>query len=211
MKKLGIILLTLTLIFALVSCGGAPSDAIGANDGPTDILVTDGEDAKTDDKTQPETEPEQENVTDTEPDTQDGAEPDDTDTEPEENSDTENAPSQPEDNNTTPVQPAEPNVTAPAGESSQKPAEPVENKPAAEPEPPVTTEPTPEPTVSPKEIAESYMDKSVSGLFAEIGQPTSSDYAPSCLGDGEDGELFYDGFTVYTYREGDKETVTYVE
>jgi len=31
------------------------------------------------------------------------------------------------------------------------------------------------------------------------------------MGDGEDGNLYYDGFIVYTYREGDLETVYYVE
>lgn len=60
-------------------------------------------------------------------------------------------------------------------------------------------------------LAESCIDKSVDELFALIGEPESSDYAPSCLGDGEDGNLYYEYFTVYTYREGDVETVTYVE
>ncbi len=64
-----------------------------------------------------------------------------------------------------------------------------------------------------KALAESCIDKSVEELYSLIGQPVSSDYAPSCLnpGEGEDGNLYYDGFTVYTYREGDEETVTYVE
>lgn len=49
-------------------------------------------------------------------------------------------------------------------------------------------------------------------LIAAIGEPESSDYAPSCLGEGEDGNLYYDGFTVYTYRDTDgQETVNYVE
>ena len=62
-----------------------------------------------------------------------------------------------------------------------------------------------------KAIAEGYIDQSVEDLIAVIGQPESSDYAPSCLGDGDDGNLYYEGFTVYTYREGDEETVNYVE
>ena len=62
-----------------------------------------------------------------------------------------------------------------------------------------------------KDIAVSFIGKDVSELYAEIGEPESSDYAPSCLGDGEDGNLYYDGFTVYTYREGGSETVEYVE
>ena len=79
-----------------------------------------------------------------------------------------------------------------------------------------TTAPTTEPTTpaaDPKALAESCIDKPLDELIALIGEPQSSDYAPSCLnpGVGEDGNLYYDGFTVYTYREGDTETVTYVE
>ena len=44
-------------------------------------------------------------------------------------------------------------------------------------------------------------------LRAAIGGPEAEEYVPSCLGDGEDGVLTYPGFTVYTYREGDTETV----
>lgn len=62
-----------------------------------------------------------------------------------------------------------------------------------------------------KALAESCIDKDVSELYALIGEPESSDYAPSCLVDGEDGMLYYDGFVVYTTREGDVETVYYVE
>lgn len=62
-----------------------------------------------------------------------------------------------------------------------------------------------------KELAESCVDKSVEELYELIGEPESSDYAKSCLGPGEDGNLYYDGFIVYTYREGDVETVHYVE
>ena len=53
--------------------------------------------------------------------------------------------------------------------------------------------------------------KTVEELYELVGQPESSDYAPSCLGPGEDGNLYYDGFTVYTYRENDTETVRVVE
>lgn len=76
-----------------------------------------------------------------------------------------------------------------------------------------TTEPTKEAQqpADPKALAESCIDKPVSELYALIGQPNSSDYAPSCMGDGEDGNLYYDGFIVYTYREGDSESVYFVE
>ncbi len=44
-------------------------------------------------------------------------------------------------------------------------------------------------------------------MIAAIGQPISSSYASSCMGDGEDGELIYSGFTVYTYRDASGEVV----
>ena len=63
-----------------------------------------------------------------------------------------------------------------------------------------------------KALAESCIDKDISELYALIGEPESSDYAPSCLVEGgEDGMLYYDGFVVYTTREADVETVYYVE
>ena len=48
-------------------------------------------------------------------------------------------------------------------------------------------------------------------MIAAIGAPASKSYASSCMGDGEDGELHYSGFTVYTYKEGSSEKVTDVE
>jgi len=89
------------------------------------------------------------------------------------------------------------------------------NSPAATPAP--TAEAVPE-TVSPavpevdaKELAVSMIDKEVSELIAVIGEPVSSDYAKSCLGNGDDGELVFDGFTVYTYKEGNSEIIIDVE
>lgn len=76
------------------------------------------------------------------------------------------------------------------------------------------TEPITEPTESEDSLlalAKTCIDQSVEELYALIGEPETSDYAPSCLGDGEDGNLYYDGFIVYTYREGNTETVRYVE
>lgn len=67
------------------------------------------------------------------------------------------------------------------------------------------------PATDKKALAESCVGKNVSALYALIGQPKSSDYAPSCLVDGEDGMLYYDGFVVYTTRENGVETVYYVE
>ena len=61
-----------------------------------------------------------------------------------------------------------------------------------------------------KAIAEAFIDRDVSELFEAIGEPVDSSYESSCLGPGQDGELVYDGFTVYTYKEGDSEVVRVV-
>lgn len=96
---------------------------------------------------------------------------------------------------------------------------PVTEPPASQTDAPAqqTTENTEfqptEPEKTAFDLANECVDKSVEELYELIGEPQSSDYAPSCLnpGVGEDGNLYYEGFVVYTYREGDKETVTYVE
>ena len=80
-------------------------------------------------------------------------------------------------------------------ETSEGPADSEENDPVAEK----------------LDIVKQYIDKPLADLIAVIGEPQSRDYAPSCLGDGEDGLLVYDGFVVYTYREGDSEIVYDVE
>ena len=59
--------------------------------------------------------------------------------------------------------------------------------------------------------AKSCIDKPVAELYKLIGQPDRFDYAPSCMGPGEDGNLYYEGFIVYTYRENGKESVYFVE
>ena len=53
----------------------------------------------------------------------------------------------------------------------------------------------------------------VEDLYALVGQPNSSDYTPSCLvTGGEDGQLEYDGFTVYTLVQPDgTETIYFCE
>lgn len=93
-------------------------------------------------------------------------------------------------------------ITSPSAEPSDS-AAPSDSAPVTE----SAAEPS-APDADLKELAMTFIDKSVEELIAAIGEPTGSDYAPSCLGSGEDGELFYDGFSVYTYREGDTETVT---
>ena len=54
-------------------------------------------------------------------------------------------------------------------------------------------------------------DRPVSELYDAIGEPESEDSAPSCMGEGEDVNLYYDGFTVYTYKEGDSQVVVDAE
>ena len=101
---------------------------------------------------------------------------------------------------------------APAAETPEPDAEP---DPSTEPEAKLPdaglvhdTEVTPSPSETLFELAKSYVDKPLSELQAEIGEPVSSSYVSSCLiPGGEDGELHYDGFTVYTVKSGDSETV----
>ena len=52
-----------------------------------------------------------------------------------------------------------------------------------------------------KADAESYTGKSLSDYTSQYGQPDSSSYSSSCLGDGQDGEHHYNGYTVYTYKD----------
>ena len=120
-----------------------------------------------------------------------------------------------------PVEPAAPAETeAPAPEASPVP-ESETSETAEEPEPSAQPEAklpdaglvqdtavTPSPSEALFELAKSYVDKPLSELQAEIGEPVSSSYVSSCLvPGGEDGELHYDGFTVYTVKSGDSETV----
>lgn len=107
---------------------------------------------------------------------------------------------------------------APAEEDMQITAKPKVEETIAVEETAAATEASQEETVPAdtaatdlKALAESCIGKDISELYALIGEPASSDYAPSCLVDGKDGMLYYDGFVVYTTREGDVETVYYVE
>lgn len=94
-----------------------------------------------------------------------------------------------------PSGPAE--VTTPSQQPSQEPSPGADSSP----------EPSAPDTEALKDAAVALIGSSVEELIAAIGEPISTDYAPSCLGSGEDGELVYDGFSVYTYREGSTETV----
>lgn len=56
-------------------------------------------------------------------------------------------------------------------------------------------------------LAESFIGQPVENLIATIGEPVSSAYTHSCLGEGDDGNLEYDGFFVYTYKDDSGEVV----
>ena len=58
------------------------------------------------------------------------------------------------------------------------------------------------------EEAKKLIGSELKAVYAALGKPESTAYASSCLGAGEDGELHYRDFTVYTYRDTNgKETV----
>lgn len=57
------------------------------------------------------------------------------------------------------------------------------------------------------ETVRNMIGQPVSALYELIGQPNDSSYASSCMGSGDDGELYYEAFTVVTYREGDSENI----
>lgn len=115
----------------------------------------------------------------------------------------------------------EPPVAETPAEPEQEPAEeeiPVEEEPAEEETPEEEPEEEETPAEAPaedeKEVNPLYeqalalIDCSVEELYDTVGMPIDYMYADSCLGEGEDGELYYDGFTVYTYRDlEDNETI----
>lgn len=104
---------------------------------------------------------------------------------------------------------------APVSESAPTPTPPnvVSTLPGSNLQPAATPEPTTAPPAVDEariEAARACIQQEVSALYAAIGEPLDSSYVPSCLGidrDAEDGELYYEGFTVLTYREGEKEIV----
>lgn len=61
------------------------------------------------------------------------------------------------------------------------------------------------------ELAERCVGEPVSALYKYIGEPNRTYYGTSCLGDGMDGELHYNGFVVYTYKTDLSEIVRTVQ
>ena len=208
MKKLWSILICAALLCALCACGGQQAQT--TEDGP----------AQTAGDSRPQT-VSTPNSQEAAP--QEAAQPDGGQAAP--------APGDVAPDNTEPESPesaGEP-AESPAPAQTEKPKERPESKPeqdsrpeekpepqseTPEPKPKPAPEPEPEPEPEPKQdidrkaVAEGLVGRPVSELYAAIGRPISSDYAPSCLVvDGEDGELVYAGFTVYTEKGPDYETV----
>ena len=86
------------------------------------------------------------------------------------------------------------------------PSEPAETAGPSAVLPDAGLEPAGEPT--PFEIAQGFIDHPLEELVAAIGEPLSSVYGPSCLiPGGQDGQLQYDGFWIYSVKDGEMETV----
>ena len=106
-------------------------------------------------------------------------------------------------------------AAAPAAEAAptEAPAPTETPAPAEEAAPAAGTAPAEESApaeVDPVALALSLKDHPVSELFDLLGEPEDSAYSPSCLVEGgQDGQLFYDGFTVYTLVSADGTETVY--
>lgn len=116
-------------------------------------------------------------------------------------------------------------ILAACGSEKHEPTVVIETPaPVAETEIPVQTPevqaaaPEPDETAQPAEtgldeesyqIALSLIDEVVEELYEAIGYPEFQDYGPSCLGGpgSEDGQLDYEGFSVFTLVEDGVETI----
>ena len=101
--------------------------------------------------------------------------------------------------------PAAPAPTeAPAAAAPEAPA-PDEEKPS--PAEPAEEAPSGEETLDPSEIVARILEmkgQPVEDLIDWLGEPESREYSSSCLVEGgQDGQLSYDGFTVYTLVQPD--------
>lgn len=53
-----------------------------------------------------------------------------------------------------------------------------------------------------------YLGVDVNTFYSVFGYPNGADYGPSCMGDGEDGLLYYNDYVVVTFRDANgNETV----
>lgn len=194
MKKLTAMLLALTLCFGLAACGGNTAQDDTKDESQT-VQTGKTEDKKDEAKTETKTDDKTSADSKTEDKTNE--------TKPVTSS-----------TNTTTAKPSAPAGTSKPSASTSKPAasapasKPAQSKPAASA--PAETKPA-EPAKPTASQASGYVGSSASALESALGAPTSKSYSPSCMGEGEDGIWTYDGFTVYTYKEGGSETVEAVQ
>ena len=203
MKKLTAMLLALMLCFGLAACGGNTAQDDTKDESQT-VQTGKTEDKKDEAKTEEKSD---ETKTETKTDDKTSA---DSKTEDKTN-ETKPVTSS---TNTTTAKPSAPASTSKPSASTSKPAasapasKPAQSKPAASA--PAETKPV-EPAKPTASQASGYVGSSASALESALGAPTSKSYSPSCMGEGEDGIWTYDGFTVYTYKEGGSETVEAVQ
>ncbi|WP_455153100.1 hypothetical protein [Butyricicoccus sp.] len=201
MKKLTAMLLALTLCFGLAACGGNTAQDDTKDESQT-VQTGKTEDKKDEAKTEEKSD-ETKTKTDDKTSTDSKTEDKTNETKPVTSS-----------TNTTTAKPSAPAGTSKPSASTSKPAasapasKPAQSKPAASA--PAETKPA-EPAKPTASQASGYVGSSASALESALGAPTSKSYSPSCMGEGEDGIWTYDGFTVYTYKEGGSETVEAVQ
>lgn len=201
MKKLTAMLLALTLCFGLAACGGNTAQDDTKDESQT-VQTGKTEDKKDEAKTEEKSD-ETKTKTDDKTSTDSKTEDKTTETKPVTSS-----------TNTTTAKPSASAGTSKPSASTSKPAtsapesKPAQSKPAASA--PAETKPA-EPAKPTASQASGYVGSSASALESALGAPTSKSYSPSCMGEGEDGIWTYDGFTVYTYKEGGSETVEAVQ
>lgn len=205
MKKLTAMLLALTLCFGLAACGGNTAQDDTKDESQT-IQTGKTEDKKDEAKTEEKSD---------ETKTEDAKTETKTDDKTSTDSKTEDKTNETKPvTNTTTAKPSAPASTSKPSASTSKPAasapasKPAQSKPAASA--PAETKPA-EPAKPTASQASGYVGSSASALESALGAPTSKSYSPSCMGEGEDGIWTYDGFTVYTYKEGGSETVEAVQ
>ena len=192
-------LLALTLCFGLAACGGNTAQDDTKDESQT-VQTGKTEDKKDEAKTEEKSDETKTEDAKTETKTDDKTS---TDSKTEDKT-----------NATKPVTSSTNTTTAKPSASTSKPAasapasKPAQSKPAASA--PAETKPA-EPAKPTASQASGYVGSSASALESALGAPTSKSYSPSCMGEGEDGIWTYDGFTVYTYKEGGSETVEAVQ
>lgn len=203
MKKLTVMLLALTLCFGLAACGGNTAQDDTKDESQT-VQTGKTEDKKDEAKTEEKSD---------EAKTEDAKTKTETDDKTSTDSKTEDKTNETKpvtsSTNTTTAKPSAPASTSKPSASTSKPAASAPaSKPAASA--PAETKPA-EPAKPTASQASGYVGSSASALESALGAPTSKSYSPSCMGEGEDGIWTYDGFTVYTYKEGGSETVEAVQ